>query len=66
MNRVTKMQSIREEKLGKLPVDKGERLWFNYRSPYDKDVDGNLAPFESSREPAVGVSRCGRFGQSAS
>ena len=31
-----------------------------------KDIDGKFALFESSREPAVGVSRCGSAGQSDS
>ena len=44
----------------KVPVDKPPGLWFNDIRTYIKDIDGNLPSFECSREPAVGVSRCGR------
>ena len=46
-------------------VDKPGCLWLNSKHN-QKDIDGNLAPFGSCREPAVGESRCGRSEQSAS
>ena len=47
------------EKMENLPVDKRCGLWLNDICIYPKDNDGKLAPSGCSREPAVGVSRCG-------
>ena len=49
-------------KLGNLPVDKALCLWFNDKRIYGKDNDGKILPSERSREPAAGVSRCGKLG----
>ena len=49
-------------KLGKLPVDKALCLWFNDKRIHGKDNDGKILPSERSREPAAGVSRCGKLG----
>ena len=46
-------------------VDKTGVIWLN-DSTICKDIDGKLAFFGSSREPAVGASRCGRFWRSDS
>ena len=50
------------EKMAHLPVDKPGGLWFNDTCTYIKDNDGKLTPFECSREPAAGASRCGQTG----
>ena len=50
------------EKMAYLPVDKPGGLWFNDTCTYIKDNDGKLTPFECSREPAAGASRCGQTG----
>ena len=47
-------------------VDKRGCLWLNDIHTYDKDSDGKFAFFGSFREPAGGVSRCGREAQSDS
>jgi hypothetical protein len=53
-------------KLGNYTVDKRLCLWFNDIHIQHKDIDGKFAFFGSSREPAGGVSRCGRFQRSDS
>jgi hypothetical protein len=50
----------------RLLVDKTACLWLNEYNKIGKDNDGKLAFTERSREPAVGVSRCGRFWRSDS
>ena len=49
-----------------LYVDKPGGVWFNDTCTYLKDSDGKFAPFGCSREPAAGVSRCGRIERSDS
>ena len=55
----TKNNYVSYINMRKVPVDKTARLWFNDIRTYLKDIDGNLPSFGCSREPAVGVSRCG-------
>ena len=55
-----------DEKTENLPVDKQAGLWLNDICIYPKDNDGKFAPFGCSREPADGVSRCGRIERSDS
>ena len=62
----TKTPYPSHQKLGKLPVDKRSGLWLNVIYILYKDFDGKFAPIGCSREPAVGVSRCGRFARSDS
>jgi len=44
----------------KKSVDKQTVVWLNMHYQIPKDFDGKSAPVGCFREPAVGVSRCGR------
>ena len=54
-------QLLHGAKMAYLYVDKPGGLWFNDTCTYLKDSDGKFAPFGCSREPAAGVSRCGKI-----
>ena len=51
--------------MDKMPVDKCAGLWLNGSNIF-KDCDGKFALMGCSREPAVGVSRCGKSWRSDS